>query len=102
MKRTGEKVAESRVWKGASDTLAVGFSEPLYVTIPRGYYEELDASVSMDASIVAPVASGEVHGEVTLSFRDKPLRSVPLTALHDVAEGGIFGRTIDAIWMMFE
>ncbi|MBT8447753.1 MAG: D-alanyl-D-alanine carboxypeptidase, partial [Gammaproteobacteria bacterium] len=97
-----EKVAESRVWKGEDEMLSVGFSKPLYITIPRGYYEDLDASVSMDASIVAPVTRGEVRGEVTLSFKGKPLRSVPLTALHDVAPGGIVTRTLDSVWMWFE
>ncbi|HKK13923.1 MAG TPA: D-alanyl-D-alanine carboxypeptidase family protein, partial [Gammaproteobacteria bacterium] len=42
-------LTHARVWKGADDKLSLGLAHTLYVTVPRGQYKDLDASMSVNS-----------------------------------------------------
>lgn len=86
----GEVLSRPRIWKGEYEVLTVGLSEDLAVTIPRGAYDELDATMDIDKNIEAPVAKGQQVGVVKVSLNGDVLESVPLVALESVNEGGLF------------
>ena len=50
----GTQLTSSRIWKGSSETIALGLDHDLFVTIPRGQYNSLDASMNIDQRIMAP------------------------------------------------
>jgi D-alanyl-D-alanine carboxypeptidase (penicillin-binding protein 5/6) len=51
---SGAELAKGEVWKGTVDEVSLGLADPLFVTIPRGRYEELDAKVEIQPELSAP------------------------------------------------
>jgi hypothetical protein len=85
------------VWKGVVDVVPLGVTVPLFVTIPRGRYGELDAQVKLLPELTAPLASDQVVGKITVTLDDKVVASRDLVALNAVEEAGFFGRTWDGL-----
>lgn len=96
------ELTTTRIWKGAVETIPVGLSRPLHVTIPRGQYEQLDASMTIENRIIAPVSHGQVLGTVSVRLGDSDVSETPLVALQDVGEGSIWQRVIDEALLYFE
>jgi D-alanyl-D-alanine carboxypeptidase (penicillin-binding protein 5/6) len=97
----GETLTESRVWKGKREVLPLGIDETLWVTIPRGRYDALDASMSLDRPIMAPAAAGEEYGTLHIEFNGEPLTERPLRALEGVEEGSLWTRLVDNVVLLF-
>ena len=97
-----EKVTDVRVWKGDAMHLALGLDQNLYVTVPRGRFDEIDAKMEIVARIVAPVRAGEQLGVLRLALGDTLSVERPLVALDDVAEGNLWRRVSDHVRLMFE
>ncbi|HET6604436.1 MAG TPA: D-alanyl-D-alanine carboxypeptidase family protein [Xanthomonadaceae bacterium] len=98
----GTEVAAPPIWKSELDTLPLGVAEPLVVTIPRGRYQALQASMDLPRQLVAPVAKGARVGSVNLTLGGEPVASAPLVALAEAPEAGFFGRLVDGFWMWWE
>lgn len=99
---SGTKLTSSRVWKGAQDNVALGLADTLYVTIPRGEYKNLDASMRLNEQIVAPVSGGQPLGEVVVHLGDQTVADEKLVALQPVAEGSFWQRIVDETLLYFE
>lgn len=99
--RAGQELLEARIWGGASDSLSVGLTEDVYVTIPRGSRDSLASTVELDTVIKAPVSRGDELGQVTVKLDDDVVVDQPVLALNDVPEGGFFKRIWDAIKLFF-
>ena len=91
-----------RIWKGEREDLALGLEDDLYVTVPRGRYEELKASVTVDTTITAPARKGQRFGSVTVRLGEQTLAERPLVALRDVAEGGLWQQMVDGVLLWFQ
>lgn len=91
----GSKLTTSRIWKGSTDILQLGIREPLYATVQRGKYESLDASMTIDTRIVAPVKQGQVLGTVQIRLGDELVAEQPLIAMENIAEGSFWQRIVD-------
>ena len=96
----GEVLSRPRIWKGEFETLTVGLSKALAVTIPRGAYDKLDATMDIDKDIQAPISKGQPVGVVKVSLDGNVLESVPLVALENVAEGSLFQIAKDYVLRM--
>jgi D-alanyl-D-alanine carboxypeptidase (penicillin-binding protein 5/6) len=92
-----QALAEARIWGGEIDDLPLGLTETLYVTIPKGRYQEMQAALQMNSDIEAPVQKGVPLGKIVVTLGQETVNEVPLVALRDVAEAGFFGRLIDRI-----
>ena len=99
--RTGQELLEARVWGGASDSLSVGLTEDVYVTIPRGSRDSLESTVELDSVIKAPISMGDELGRVTVKLGDDVVVDQPVLALSHIPEGGFFKRIWDAIKLFF-
>ena len=97
-----EKVTDVRVWKGGTKHLALGLEQNLYVTVPRGRYDEIDAKMEIAARLVAPVRAGEQLGVLRLGLGDELSIERPLIALDDIAEGNLWQQVSDHVRLMFE
>jgi D-alanyl-D-alanine carboxypeptidase (penicillin-binding protein 5/6) len=80
----------------------VGPADDIYVTIPRHQYKNLDARMELDPRIMAPVTQGQRVGKVLISLDEEPVSEVPLIALQDVPEGGIWPQIKDSVLLWFE
>ncbi len=98
----GKQLATSRVWKGDTDTISLGISTPLYATIPRGRYDALDASMTINNRITAPVAAGKPLGRVHVKLGDEIIAEQELVALQPVNEGSFWRRIRDEALLYFE
>ena len=98
----GTQLTTSRIWKGSSETVALGTDKPLYVTIPRGQYNSLDASMNIDQRIMAPVNAGEPLGSVLVKLGEQVVADQPLVSLQSVGEGSFWQRITDEGLLYFE
>jgi D-alanyl-D-alanine carboxypeptidase (penicillin-binding protein 5/6) len=98
----GTQLTTSRIWKGSTDTVALGLDKALYVTIPRGQYDALAASMNIDQRIMAPVNQGQSLGTVQVKLGDKVVAGQPLVSLQSVGEGSFWQRITDEGLLYFE
>ena len=92
----------ARIWKGASEELPLGLSEDLFLTIPKGQYKQLQASMNIDARIIAPAEKGKAYGTLNISLGEEPFAQRELVALSAVEEGGLFSGLVDDVKLLFE
>lgn len=78
------------VWKGAQDTVNVGFNQPLYMTIPQGMSEKISAKLSYSQPLLAPIKTGQVIGQLEVSLDGKSYANYPVQALQEVTPAGWF------------
>jgi D-alanyl-D-alanine carboxypeptidase (penicillin-binding protein 5/6) len=97
-----EEITSVRVWKGEREDVSLGLHDDLYVTIPRGRYDELEATMDLENQLVAPVASDQVVGLVTVSLEGEPSIERDLFPLDSVPEGNLWQRLKDEILLWFE
>ena len=98
----GDSIRTSRVWKGESESVELGVQEDLAITVPRGRYDELDATTKINRLIEAPVNLGQSLGRIVITLDGEELVSVPLVALQQIEEAGFIGSIVDSVLMLFE
>ncbi|AIU87774.1 D-alanyl-D-alanine carboxypeptidase DacA [Pectobacterium brasiliense] len=100
--KAGKEFASEPVWFGDSDRVALGVEKDAYLTIPRGRMKDLKASYVLDnTELHAPLAKNQVVGSINFQLDGKTIDQRPLVVMNEVKEGGIFGRMIDYIKLMF-
>ncbi|HCL14758.1 MAG TPA: serine-type D-Ala-D-Ala carboxypeptidase, partial [Pseudomonas sp.] len=77
----GTELAEAQVWKGQQSKLKAGLAQDLTMTLPRGQVEKLQAVMSFNGTLTAPIQQGDVIGKVEVKLDDKVVRSTDLVAL---------------------
>jgi serine-type D-Ala-D-Ala carboxypeptidase (penicillin-binding protein 5/6) len=90
------------LWKGAQNTLALGLSEDVLITLPRGRYNDLKATLEMPSRLIAPYTKGQQVGSVKVALDGKVLVERPLVALADAPEAGFWGRLSDGIMLWWK
>ncbi len=98
----GESLKDVRVWEGEKENLALGLMQDLNVTIARGQYKALKASMAIDQTIIAPVKKGQEMGSVVVKLSGDEIITMPLVALSSVEKGGLLQRAKDKFILMFE
>ncbi|MBN3262549.1 D-alanyl-D-alanine carboxypeptidase DacA [Pectobacterium brasiliense] len=100
--KAGKEFASEPVWFGDSDRVVLGVEKDAYLTIPRGRMKDLKASYVLDnTELHAPLAKNQVVGSINFQLDGKTIDQRPLVVMNEVKEGGIFGRMIDYIKLMF-
>ena len=98
----GELITNVKIWKADVDVLKLGIENDIYVTVPRGQYDELEPVVELDNRVLAPVNEGEQKGILNVMLTNENIVSVPLLALETVSEGSIVNRLKDEVRLLFE
>ena len=88
-----------RVWLGDSETLPIGIDQDLYLTLPRGEFDQLQARLQIDGSQYAPIPAGQIMGNLTLYVGDNKIGEHQLFALDTISEGGFIRRAFDHLEM---
>ncbi|GLR11416.1 peptidase [Chitinimonas prasina] len=96
-----QPVSQVKVYKGASNTVPVGFDTDQYVAVAKGASARLQKQVLLKPHLTAPVAAGQVVGSIKLSVDGQPLAELPLKVLTAVPEAGFFGRSVDSVKLWF-
>ena len=66
----GAELAEAQVWKGQQSKLKAGLAQDLTMTLPRGQVEKLQAVMSFNGTLTAPIQQGDVVGKVDSTRAD--------------------------------
>ncbi|MDH3894201.1 MAG: serine-type D-Ala-D-Ala carboxypeptidase, partial [Chromatiales bacterium] len=98
----GEPLTSVRVWKGARERVDLGLDEDVFVIIPRGQRDSLNAEMDLNAQVIAPVTSDDELGTVRVSLNDEIVLEKPLHPLQAVASGDFLDRIMDEILLWFE
>lgn len=91
----------AKLWYGEAENIELGVLEDVYITIPRGYYNDVEAELKIAKVIEAPARAGQEFGELRLLLGDELTYSAPLVALADAEEAGVFSRMGDFIYLFF-
>ena len=100
--RANEILKTTRVWYGDREQIAMGVARDIYITIPRGRYKELQASMEIESEVSAPITFGQELGTVTVKLDDEVIVNESIVATHDVNDGGLMVKALDSIKLMFK
>ncbi|MEJ2384549.1 MAG: D-alanyl-D-alanine carboxypeptidase [Xanthomonadales bacterium] len=98
----GQELARARVWKGLAEDVPLGIGEELFVTIPRGRYDDLEARVEVQPELTAPLGIGDAVGTIRVVLGDETVASRDLLTLEAVEEAGFFGSMMDSVTLWFD
>jgi D-alanyl-D-alanine carboxypeptidase (penicillin-binding protein 5/6) len=99
--KKGAELAKAQVWKGGAREVKAGLANDLTLTLPRGQAKKLQASMTLNPQLIAPIKQGDVIGKVEVKLEDQVVHSADLIALDTVEEGGFFRRLWDSIRLFF-
>ncbi|MGR4991121.1 D-alanyl-D-alanine carboxypeptidase family protein [Vibrio rotiferianus] len=95
--KLGEVLVTAKVWKGNTSEIELGFSQDVYLTLPRSLTAGLDKNVVVNEPLIAPIEKGEVVGKVVWKSDDKTVASYPLVSNQAVEEGSWIGKLWDSL-----
>ena len=93
--KAGESLVNQRMWGGESELIQLGLDEDMFVTIPRGKYDSLKATMNINSDIEAPVMQGDYVGTVKVTFDGNDYSENPLVALQSNPQGSLWRRIVD-------
>jgi D-alanyl-D-alanine carboxypeptidase (penicillin-binding protein 5/6) len=99
--RADEVLKTTRIWYGDQEQVSLGVGKEIYITIPRGRYRDLDASMEIDSEISAPIGRGQSLGQVNIKLDDDMILSESIVAMQAVNEGSLIDQAMDKIKLMF-
>jgi len=94
-------ISSPRVWMGEKKEVNLGLADNLYLTIPRGQYDNIQATVKLNDVIKAPVGENESYGNLVLTLDGKTLVDKPLIALENVPKGSWWNNASDYVKLSF-
>jgi D-alanyl-D-alanine carboxypeptidase (penicillin-binding protein 5/6) len=96
----GKPVAEPAIYKGTKSHVPIGFLHDVWLTLPRGRFEGIEAVLDTRQPFVAPLAAGEKAGIMKLMRDGAPVAQFPVVALEDVPVAGFLSRGWDTLRLM--
>jgi len=96
----GKPVADPAIYKGTKSHVALGFDHDVWLTLPRGAFEGIQAVLETREPFVAPLAAGEKAGIMKLMRDHAPVAQFPVVALEDVPVAGFLSRGWDTLKLM--
>jgi D-alanyl-D-alanine carboxypeptidase (penicillin-binding protein 5/6) len=97
----GTPITKVRVWFGNKEHLPVGTAHNIYVTTPRGEFQNANVTMTLNKEIQAPLHKGQRVGTLNVTLHGKKIGSYPLIALANDSKGGFWSRTSDDISLKF-
>ncbi|MFG0721731.1 D-alanyl-D-alanine carboxypeptidase family protein [Pseudomonas sp. GLN_6] len=99
--KQGQELAQAQVWKGTVRQVKAGLATDLSLTLPKGQLDKLQAGMTLNPQLSAPIAQGDVIGKVEVKLGEDVVHSADLIALEAVEEGSFFRRLWDSISLFF-
>jgi D-alanyl-D-alanine carboxypeptidase (penicillin-binding protein 5/6) len=97
----GQVISNARVWSGKEDAVDLGITEEVVATIPRGQSGALQATLSVEETITAPLTQGQVLGTVEIKLGEEIIYQANVAAMQAVDRAGFFKRFMDWLTMFF-
>lgn len=97
----GKPAARVPVYKGNRNNLSLAVERPLYITVAKGREGELKTDLQVPDSTLAPIRSGQIVGEVTVSLAGEDLLNAPLVAMNSIERGAWWQVALDSMMLWF-
>ncbi|PJG82814.1 serine hydrolase [Caviibacterium pharyngocola] len=95
----GKAVSEQSVYYGNSGKVQLGVLQDAFITLPKGRQADVKARYELEQKYLqAPLAKGQVVGQVVYQLEGKDIAKVNLQVMEEVSEGGFFGKAWD--WLV--
>lgn len=88
------------VYKGFTKTVTATVANDLYLSLPKGDYSRVKASMTSKQPLIAPVKEGQAVGKITFSLDGKVINEQTLVASTAIDPAGFFGRIVDNIKLL--
>jgi D-alanyl-D-alanine carboxypeptidase (penicillin-binding protein 5/6) len=102
LRRQGETVLQTRVFKGRDNYLALGARQDVQASVPRGRAAGVTTRVVVHRPLIAPLGTDAPVGELQLYSGEQLLQRVPLYALRPMPLGGWWSRLYDSVALWFQ
>jgi serine-type D-Ala-D-Ala carboxypeptidase (penicillin-binding protein 5/6) len=89
-----------RVYKGQDKTVTAVLKKDFYLTLPKGDYPRVKASMTSQQPLIAPIKTGQEIGKIIFSLDEKIINEQKLVASKSIDEAGLIGRIVDSIKLM--
>lgn len=99
--QAGNTISTPRVWFGDEKTVPAGVAQDLYITLPRGQFQNIQATIQPNKNLEAPINKGQAIGSVIVTENNLQIESVPLVALDSVSGGGFLRKSLDHVSHIF-
>ncbi len=99
---SGQAIDEARVWKGGNDMTRLGVADDIYVTVPRGAWDDVRPVITVRRTLYAPIVSGADVGRLTVSLDGEQMAETSVIALDNIEQGGMWKRMTDEVKLWFE
>lgn len=90
-------IVDARVWKGQQSSTPIGVTEDVYITVPSGQYKRLQASLTLNNPLKAPILKGQQCGTLNVTLNNQAIASIPLVALTANPQGGVLRRATETV-----
>lgn len=95
-------VTQVRLWKGTQSYVGVGFKRDLFLSIPKGQYARIKATLETHQPILAPLDTSVAIGVLKITLAGKPYAEFPVYPLENVASANVFSRGWDSIRLLIQ
>ncbi len=95
----GKAVRTAEVFKSGG-TAEFGVARDLWVTLPRGDYARVRASITLSQPLVAPLTTQQTVGQVKVLLDGRVIAQGALRPLHAVPAGQLFRRAWDSLRLL--
>lgn len=95
-------IIESPVYEGTADYVKLISNQNVYVTYPRGQYDNLTSIVEVKKPLRAPLTEGEQVGKFIVKNGNKTILTTPLYAANTVEAAGFVKRYWDQFKYKFQ
>jgi serine-type D-Ala-D-Ala carboxypeptidase (penicillin-binding protein 5/6) len=102
LQQAGKAVLTPRIYKGATDTVAVGSLRDISVTIVRGQAATISKQATVKGPLVAPLPARSAVGEYQVTAGKDVVARIPLVTLTAVEAGGLWHSLTDSVRLWFE
>ncbi|HEY4318042.1 MAG TPA: D-alanyl-D-alanine carboxypeptidase family protein [Herbaspirillum sp.] len=97
-----QAIDNSDVWKGSQGKVKVGFTHDVYVTVPRGSAGKIKPVLARNDPLIAPIAQNSKIGTLKITLDGTTITELPVVALEQINQAGVFGRAWDSLRLMFK
>lgn len=100
--KKGQAVSNIPVYKGYAKTVNATVAEDLYLSLPKGDYANVKATMTSKQPIIAPVEAGQAIGKISFSLDGNVIHEETLVAGTKVGPAGLIGRMVDSIKLLIK
>ena len=100
--KQSQTISTLRVYKGQDKTVATGVAKDFYLSLPKGDYARVKASMTSKQPLIAPIKAGQEIGKITFTLDGKVINEQKLVATKAIDEAAFIGRMIDSIRLLIQ